>query len=68
MENEKPISLLGFAGQEEKSFGKYFAPLIQLRIEDHVSQISCEIGPLEIAVDLIIPGGWFMVEHPMRFR
>jgi hypothetical protein len=68
MEREKPISLLGFSGQEETSFGKYFAPLINLRIEDHVSQISCEIGPLEIGVDLIIPGGWFMVEHPMSFE
>jgi hypothetical protein len=68
MEREKPISLLGFSGQEENSFGKYFAPLIQLRIEDHISQISCEIGPLEIGVDLIILGGWFMVEHPMSFE
>ena len=68
MEREKPISLLGFSGQEETSFGKYFAPLINLRIEDHISQISCEIGPLEIGVDLIIPGGWFMVEHPMSFE
>jgi hypothetical protein len=68
MEREKPISLLGFSGQEETSFGKYFAPLIQLRIEDHISQISCEIGPLDIWVDLIIPGGWFMVEHPMSFE
>jgi hypothetical protein len=68
MEREKPISLLGFSGQEETSFGKYFAPLIQLRIEDHISQISCEIGPLEIGVDLIILRGWFMVEHSMSFE
>jgi hypothetical protein len=57
MEQEKPISLVGFSGQEDTSFGKYFVPLIDLRIEDHISQISCEIGPLEIGVDLIIPGG-----------
>jgi hypothetical protein len=57
MEREKPISLLGFSGQQEMSFGKYFAPLMNLRIGNHVSQISCEIGPLEKGVDLIIPGG-----------
>jgi hypothetical protein len=57
MEREKPIALLGFSGQEETLFGKYFTPVIELRIEDHISQISCEIGPLEIGVDLIIPGG-----------
>jgi hypothetical protein len=57
MERGKPISLLGFSGQQETAFGKYFAPLINLRIEDHVSQVSCEIGPQEKGVDLIIPGG-----------
>jgi hypothetical protein len=57
MEREKPISLLGFSGQEETSFGKYFAPLIQLGIEDYISQISYEIGPLGIGVNLIISGG-----------
>jgi hypothetical protein len=57
MEREKPITLLGFSGQEEKSFGKYFAPLINLKIEDHIFQISCKIGSLEIGVDSIIPGG-----------
>jgi hypothetical protein len=68
MEREKPISLLGFSGQQETLFGKYFAPLINLRIEDHISQISCEIGPLEIGVDLIIPGGCFLVKHLMSFE
>jgi hypothetical protein len=68
MEREKPISLLGFSGQQETSFGKYFAPLINLRIAEHVSQISCEIGPLEKGVDLIIPGGWFLVVHPKSFE
>jgi predicted aspartyl protease len=37
---EKPITLLGFSGQEETSFGKYFAPLLNLRIEDYIFQIS----------------------------
>jgi hypothetical protein len=68
MEREKPLSIAGFSGQEDTSFGKYFASLLNLIITDHISQISCEIGPLEKGVDLIIPGGWFMVEHPMSFE
>jgi hypothetical protein len=68
MKREKPIALLCFSGQENKSFGKYFIPLINLRIEDHISQILCEMSPLELGADLIIPGGWFMVEHSMSFE
>jgi hypothetical protein len=45
MEHAKPITLLGFSGQEETSFKKYFTPLLNIRIEDHIPQISCEIGP-----------------------
>jgi hypothetical protein len=56
MEQEKPILLLGFSGQEDTSFGKYFAPLINLKIKDHISKISCQIGPLETGIDFIIPG------------
>jgi hypothetical protein len=37
MEQEKSLTMLGFSGQEETSFGKYFTPLLNIRIEDHVS-------------------------------
>jgi hypothetical protein len=57
VKQEKPITLLGFSGQEETSFGKYFAPLLNIKIEDHIFQVTCEIGPLKIGVDLIIPRG-----------
>jgi hypothetical protein len=60
--------LLGFSGHEDISFGKYFTPSLNLKIEEHISQISCEIGPLEIGIDLIILGRWFMVEHPISFE
>jgi hypothetical protein len=60
--------LLSFSGQEETWFGKYFAPVLNLRIKDHISQISCEIGPLQIGVDLIILREWFIVKHPMSFE
>jgi hypothetical protein len=51
MEHEKPITLLGYSGQEELSFGKYFAPLLNIIIEEHRSQVLCEIGPLEKGTD-----------------
>jgi hypothetical protein len=57
MEREKPISLLRFSGQEKTLFGKYFVPLLNIKIKNHVSQVSCKIGPLEKGIDLIIPGG-----------
>jgi hypothetical protein len=68
MKQERFITLLGFLGQEEISFGKYFAPLLNIRIEEHVSQISCKIGPLETGVDLLISRGWFMVEYLIGFE
>src|SRR5205085_5063431 len=30
--------------------------------------MSTELGTLEEGIDLIIPGGWFLVEHPMTFE
>jgi hypothetical protein len=48
VEQEKPITLLGFLGQEETFIGKYFTPLLNIKIEDQISQVSCEIGPLEM--------------------
>jgi hypothetical protein len=57
MEREKPIALLGFSGKEERSFGKYFAPLLDIKVEDHVSQVSCETGPLEKGDRHNHPGG-----------
>jgi hypothetical protein len=41
---------------------------LNIRIEDHVSQISGKVGPLETGVDLIMPGEYFMVEHSMSFE
>jgi hypothetical protein len=67
VKREKPISLLGFSGQEEKSFGKYIAPLLDLKVENHVSQISCD-RPFGKRDKHNYPRGWFMVEHPMPFE
>jgi hypothetical protein len=56
------------SGQEETSFGKYFAPLLNIRIENHVLEISYKIRPLEIGVDIIIPVGWLIVEDSISFE
>jgi hypothetical protein len=56
MEREKPVTLLCFSGQEKTFFRKYFVPLLIIKVKDHISQVSCEIGPLEAGVNFIIPG------------
>ena len=36
-------------------------------IDKHESFIACEIGTLEAGINLIIPGGWFIDDHPLTF-
>ena len=68
VQRENPISVFGFSGKQEDNIGKQFAPLLLLKIGKHETTISAELGQLEDDIDLIIPGGWFMVEHPMSFE
>src|SRR5205085_12524213 len=37
-------------------------------IGQHETNISAKLGTLEEGIDLIIPGAWFLVEHPMTFE
>jgi hypothetical protein len=60
--------LLGFSGPEKISYRKYFALVLNIRIGKHIFQVSYEIGPLEIGVDIITPGEWFLVEHLLSFE
>src|SRR5437660_10309657 len=48
--------------------GRYFAPFLTIIIGQHETNISAELGTLEEGIDLIIPGGWFLVEHPMTLE
>src|SRR5437660_9976806 len=48
--------------------GRYFAPFLTIIIGQHETNISAELGTLEEGIDLIIPGGWFLVEDPMTFE
>jgi hypothetical protein len=50
------------------SFGKYFEPLLNIKIAVHISQISFKIGTLKPGVNLIILGEWFMVEQTIGFK
>ena len=68
VQRENPILVFGFSGKQEQDIGKQFAPLLQLKIGEHETTISAELGRLENDIDLIIPGGWFMVKHPMSFE
>ena len=68
VQRENPISVFGFSGEQEDNIGKQFAPLLLLKIGKHETTISAELGQLEDGINLIIPGGWFKVEHPMSFE
>src|SRR5437588_7733164 len=67
LERDEPLRVFGFSEQDHTA-GKYFAPFLTIIIEQHETNISAELGTLEEGIDLIIPGGWFLVEHPMTFE
>ena len=67
VQRDCPISVFGFSGKQENDIGKPFTPFLSLTIGEHKTTISAELGQLEDGIDLIIPGGWFLVEHPMSF-
>src|SRR3978361_266560 len=67
IERQVPLTITGFAGQPETSAGKAFTPHLQLTIHPHVTSISCDPATLERGIQLIIPGEWFLKEHPMTF-
>ena len=68
IQRDCPISVFGFSGKQENDIGKQFTPFLSLTIGEHKTTISAELGQLEDGIDLIIPGGWFLVEHPMSFH
>src|SRR6266481_2858598 len=68
VQRQQQLNITGFAGLSEISAGKAFTPHLQLRIEGHTTSISCELASLEPGIQIIIPGGWFLVQHPLTFK
>ncbi len=68
VQRQHQLNISGFAGQNEASAGKAFTPHLQLSIGTHTTSISCELATLEPGIQLIIPGGWFLVQHPVTFH
>src|SRR5947209_12326200 len=68
LERDEPLLVFRFSGQQDHTAGKYFAPFLTIIIGQHETNISAELGTLEEGIDLIIPRGWFLVEHPMTFE
>ena len=62
-----PLEILGFSGAAVPTAGQSYAPFVRLVIDKHESFIACEIGTLEPGINLIIPGGWFIDDHPLTF-
>jgi hypothetical protein len=67
VQRQRPLTVMGFASRPEDSAGKAFTPNLQLSIKNYTISISCELATLEPGIDIIIPGGWFIVQHPMSF-
>ena len=63
----EPLEILGFSGTAVPSVGQTYAPFVRLVIDKHESFIACKIGTLEAGIHLIIPGGWFIDDHPITF-
>ena len=68
VQRDCPISVFGFSGKQKDNMGKQFTPFLSLTIGEHKTTILAEFGRLEDGIDLIIPGEWFLVEHPMSFH
>src|SRR6266849_699159 len=68
VQRQSQLNIPGFAGQKEASAGKAFTPHLQLSIGSHTMSISCELATLEPGIQLIILGGWFLVQHPITFH
>ena len=64
---KEPLEITTFTGETSSSGGKYFTHPITLEIgiNGHTSQISCEIA-VAGEYDLIIPFGWWHHEHPIK--
>src|SRR6266481_430695 len=68
VQRHQQLNVTGFAGQTETSAGKAFTPHLQLQIKGHTTSISCELDTLEPGIQIIILGGWFLVQHPLTFE
>ena len=67
IKRSEPPEILGFSGTAVPSAGQAYAPFVRLVIDKHESFIACEIGTLEAGINPIIPGGWFIDDHPLTF-
>ena len=67
IKRSEPLEILGFSGTAGPSAGQAYTPFVRLVIDKHESFIACEIGMLDAGINLIIPGGWFIHDHPLTF-
>lgn len=64
----EPLEIMGFSGAPSTTAGQEYAPFVRLVIDKHETFIACEIGKLEDGINMIIPGGWFLNDHPLSFE
>jgi hypothetical protein len=64
----KTYTITRFFRTRGKIIWEILCNFIGYKIRDRNSQISCEVGPVEKGIDIIILGGRFMVEHLITFK
>src|SRR5947209_1928270 len=68
IERDEPINVFGFSGEQNQFIGSQFTPFLLLKIGEYQTPISAVLGNLENEIDIIISGGWFLIQHPMTFE
>src|SRR5437588_3843566 len=56
IERDEPINVFGFSGEQNQFIGSQFTPFLLLKVGEHQTPISAELGNLENRIDIIIPG------------
>src|SRR5437588_10264009 len=68
IERDEPINVFGFSGEQNQFIGFQFMLFLLLNIEGHQTPISAELRNLENRIDIIIPRGWFLIQHHITFN
>ena len=56
IERDEPINVFGFSGEQNQFTSSQFTPFPLLKIGEHQTPISAELGNLENGIVIIIPG------------
>ena len=64
VKRDVPFPVSDFAGNKVEEVGEAFTLPLLLKHVNHYSKESCEIGPLEDDIDMVLPWWWLTVHKP----